>query len=213
MVISARPGRAAPSSGRGYAPSPGRPARRRWRRSGPRGDGSATTPYLRSTDGVLGLAAMTAPIPVGDEAVIAGAKRASWEPGVGFTRRTMSRTGRRPAHSGRGCRWSPPHRRRRPSSKESAPSRLGYRLGYRLDDVQALVMADGDGEAPACGRRILCYGCRSAVSAHRELPAGPSVANPPHRLPQEVGGAAGGVGAALPQPGLVAGSGGHGSSG
>ena len=34
------------------------------------------------------------PLPVGDAAVIAVlAKRASWEPGVGFTRRTMSRTG------------------------------------------------------------------------------------------------------------------------
>ena len=44
-------------------------------------------------------------------------------------------------------------------------------------------------------------GVEAAVGAHHELPAGPSVAHPPHRLPQEVGGAAGGVGPALAQPG------------
>ena len=33
------------------------------------------------------------PVPVGDEAVIAVGEEGSWEPGVGFTRRTMSRTG------------------------------------------------------------------------------------------------------------------------
>ena len=46
----------------------------------------------------------------------------------------------------------------------------------------------------------------------RELPLGPSMAHPSHRLPQEVGGAPSGVGAALAQPGHqhVAGSGGHG---
>ena len=49
---------------------------------------------------VLGVAAMISlqfqglSVPVGDEAVIAvGGEEASWEPGVGFTRRTMSRTG------------------------------------------------------------------------------------------------------------------------
>ena len=35
-------------AGQVCAPSPGRPARRRWRRSGPRGDGFSPTPYLRS---------------------------------------------------------------------------------------------------------------------------------------------------------------------
>ena len=57
---------------------------------------------LEVSDGIfdLGVAAMVGlqlqglPVPVGDEAVIAElANRASWEPGVGFTRRTMSRTG------------------------------------------------------------------------------------------------------------------------
>ena len=43
---------------------------------------------------MIGLQFQGLPIAVGDEAVIADlAKRASWEPGVGFTRRTMSRTG------------------------------------------------------------------------------------------------------------------------
>ena len=36
---------------------------------------------------------------------------------------------------------------------------------------------------------------------HGELPPGPGMAHPPHRLAQEVGGAAGGVGPALAQPG------------
>ena len=40
-------------------------------------------------------------------------------------------------------------------------------------------------------------GVEAAVGAHGELPAGPAVAHPAH-LSQEVGGAASGVGAALP---------------
>ena len=52
----------------------------------------------------------------------------------------------------------------------------------------------------------------AAVGAHRELTPGPSVAHPSHGLPQEVGGAPGRVGPALPQPGHqhFAGSGGDG---
>ena len=43
---------------------------------------------------VVGLQLQGFPVPVGDEAVIAiGGEEGSWEPGVGFTRRTMSRTG------------------------------------------------------------------------------------------------------------------------
>ena len=43
---------------------------------------------------VAGLQFQGLPVPACDEAVMAAvAKRASWEPGVGFTRRTMSRTG------------------------------------------------------------------------------------------------------------------------
>ena len=41
----------------------------------------------------------------------------------------------------------------------------------------------------------------AAVGPHRELSPGPAVANPAHRFTQEVGGAAGGVGPALAQPG------------
>ena len=53
-------------------------------------------------------------------------------------------------------------------------------------------------------------GVKAAVGPHRELPAGPSVAHPPHRFTQEVGGATSGVGPALAQPAHqhVAGSGG-----
>ena len=52
----------------------------------------------------------------------------------------------------------------------------------------------------------------AAVGPHRELPPGPTIAHPPHRLPQEVGGAPGRVGAALPETGHqhLAGAGGHG---
>ena len=76
------------------------------------------------------------------------------------------------------------------------------------------MLADGDGEAdihPAADGDH-GVGIEAAVGAHRELPAGPSVAHPPHRFTQEVGGAAGGVGAALAQPGHqhVAGAGGDG---
>ena len=43
---------------------------------------------------VIGLQLQGFSVPVGDEAVIAvGGEEGSWEPGVGFTRRTMSRTG------------------------------------------------------------------------------------------------------------------------
>ena len=43
-------------------------------------------------------------------------------------------------------------------------------------------------------------GVEAAVGPHRELPAGPSVAHPPHRFTQEVGGATSGVRPALAQP-------------
>ena len=70
---------AARSSERGCAPSPAPPARRRWRRSAPRGDGFNPTPYLRSrmafsisawrrwsASSCQGIA-----VPVGDAAVVA----------------------------------------------------------------------------------------------------------------------------------------------
>ena len=55
-------------------------------------------------------------------------------------------------------------------------------------------------------------GVEAAVGPHRELAAGSAVAHPPHRLPQEVGGAPNSVGPALTQTGHqhVAGSGGDG---
>ena len=86
---------------------------------------------------------------------------------------------------------------------------------YGLDDiVQAFVLAEGDGEADihlaADGYHAMSV--EAAVGPHRELSPSPGVAHSPHRLTQEVGGAAGGVGPALAQPGHqhVSGSGGDG---
>ena len=81
--------------------------------------------------------------------------------------------------------------------------------------MQAFVLADGDGEAdihPAADGDH-GVGIEAAVSPHGELHPGPGMAHPPHRLAQEVGGAAGGVGPALAQPGHqhVAGAGGDSS--
>ena len=55
-------------------------------------------------------------------------------------------------------------------------------------------------------------GVEAAVGPHRELSSGPTIAYSPHRLPQEVGGAAGGVGPSLAETGHqhLAGTGGHG---
>ena len=75
------------------------------------------------------------------------------------------------------------------------------------------MLADGDGEAhvqlAADGDHGV--GVEAAVGPHRELSPVPAVAHPPHRLTQEVGAAACGVGPALAQPGHqhVAGAGGH----
>ena len=76
------------------------------------------------------------------------------------------------------------------------------------------MLADGDGEADLClaadGDHAM--GVEPAVGPHRESSTGPGVSHPSHRLTQEVGGAPGGVGPALPQPGHqhVAGASGHG---
>ena len=122
------------------------------------------------------------------------------EPGVGFTRRTMSRTGAASSLVWNGGKSSRRHRRRRPSSRNGSP----VLLWYRLDQVpQAGALADGDREAdihfPAGGNDSV--GVEAAVGPHRELSPGPAVAHPPHRLTQEVGGATGGDGPAIPQPG------------
>ena len=74
------------------------------------------------------------------------------------------------------------------------------RLGYGLDEMaQAFVLADGDGVADihlaADGDDGV--GIEAAVGPHRELAPGAGVAHSSHRLAQEVGGAAGGVGPAL----------------
>ena len=119
-----------------------------------RGEMVEADAVLQVSDGILnlGVAAMVGlqfqgfPVPVGDEAVIA----------VGGEEGQLG-TGRRlhPPHdephrggvglySGRGCRWFRLRRRRRPSSRDRRP----VRLGYGLDQVpKADVLADGDGEA------------------------------------------------------------------
>ncbi len=52
---------------------------------------------------VVGLQFQGLSVPVGDEAVIAvGGEEGRWEPGVGFTRRTMSRTGAAPGSVRKG---------------------------------------------------------------------------------------------------------------
>ena len=70
----------------------------------------------------LGVTAMIglvqSPIAVGDEAVIAVGGEASRASAL--TRRTMSRTGAVPGSPWKGCRWSRPHRRRRPSSESAS---------------------------------------------------------------------------------------------
>ena len=146
----ARPDRCALSSGRCCGPSPVPPARRRWRRSGPRGDGSPHT-VLEVSDGILdlGVAAMVGlqfehlPVPVGDEAVIA----------VGGEEGQLG--------TGRGLQTpdDEPHRRGVRFTLEGSAGGLGHIggavhpvgngspgiLGYRLDEIaQALVLADGD---------------------------------------------------------------------
>ena len=72
--------------------------------------------------------------------------------------------------------------------KNPIPTPVRVPLGYGLDEVaQALVLADGDGEAdihPAAGGDD-GMGVEAAVGPHRELSPGPGVAHPPHRLTQD----------------------------
>ena len=140
------------------------------------------------------------------------AKRASWEPGVGFT----------PA-------YDELHRCGVGLTVEGSVAGLGHiggafhpvrdgrpvLLGYGLDEVaHALVLSHGDGEADV----LLSaggddgVGVAAAVGPHGEWSSGPGVTHPPHRLPQEVGRAPRRVGPTLPQPGHqhLSGSGGHG---
>ena len=64
------------------------------------------------------------------------------------------------------------------------------------------MLADGDGKADThcAADRDHAMSIEAAVGPHRELPTGPAVAHPAHRLTQEVGGAPNGVGPALAQP-------------
>ena len=77
-----------------------------------------------------------------------------------------------------------------------------------------MAQADGDGETDLHLAADLDHGVgiETAVGPHRELPLGPGIAHPAHRLPQEVVSAPGGVGPALPETGHqhLAGAGGHG---
>ena len=94
------------------------------------------------------------------------------------------------------------------------PVRLGYAL-YEIAEVPA--QTDGDGEADIRLAADLDHGVgiEAAVGPHREWSLGPSVAYSADGLPQEVGGAPGGVGPSLPQPGHqhLAGASGHGDEG
>ena len=161
---------------------------------------------LEVSDGVLdlgvapmvGLQFQGCPVPVGDEAVIAvvdeqrqlGAGRGFYppddEPHRCGVRLTLEGGVGGLGHSGGAVH---PVRNRRP-----------VRLGYRLNEIpQALVLADGDGEADihCAADRDQGVGIEAAVGPHRELPPGPAVAHPSHRLTQEVGGAPSRVGPAL----------------
>ena len=143
---------------------------------------------------MIGLQLQGLSVPVGDEAVIA--------------------VGGEEGELGTGRRLHPPdnepHRRGAGLTLEGGVGGLGniggavhpvwdgrpVRLGYGLDQVpQAFVLADGDGEAHVqlAADEYHAMGVEAAVGPHRELPAGPSVAHPPHRFTQEVGGATSGV--------------------
>ena len=185
--------------------------------------GEMIQPYaiLEVADGILGLGVAAAvglqfqrlPIPVGDEPVIAvGGEEGQLGTGRGLhppddePHRCGVRLGLEGGVGGLGHIGSAVH---------PVGNRRPARLGNRLDEiVQALVLADGDGEAdihPAADGDH-GVGIEAAVGPHRELSLGPGMAHPPHRLPQEVGGAPGGIGPALAQPGHqhVAGAGGDG---
>ena len=167
-----------------------------------RGEMVESDAVLEVSDGVLdlGVAVMVGlqfqdfPVPVGDEAVIAVAGE-------------ESKLG-----TGRGLH-SPddePHRRGVGLTLEGGIGGIGHvggtvhpvgdrrpvRLGYGLDEIpQAFVLADDDGVADIhlAADRDQGVGIEAAVGAHRELSPGPTVAHPPHRFTQEVGGAPNGV--------------------
>ena len=162
---------------------------------------------------MIGLQFQHLPVPVGDEAMIAvGGEEGQLRTGRGLhppddePHRRGVRLGLERGVGGLGHIGGAVHpvRNRRPGI-----------FGYRLHEiVQAFVLADGDGEAdihPAADGDH-GVGIEAAVGPHREVSGGSGIAHSAHRLPQEVGGAAGGIGPALPEPGHqhVAGAGGDG---
>ena len=164
---------------------------------------------LEVSDGVLdlGVAPMVGlqfqgfPLPVGDAAVIAVAG----EEGQLGTGRRLHPPDDEPHRCGVGLTLEGAVGGLGHSGGAVHP--VGYRrpvlLGYGLDKiVQALVLPDGDGVADIHLSTDLDQGMgiEAAVGPHRELSPGSAVAHPPHRLTQEVGGAASGVGPALTQP-------------
>ena len=162
---------------------------------------------------MIGLQFQGLSVPVGDEAVIA----VGGEEGQLGTGRGLHPPDDKPHRCGTGLtlKGSVGGLRHIGGAVHPVGNRRPGIFGYGLDEImQAFVLADGDGEAdihPAAGG-YHAMSVEAAVGPQGELPAGASVAHPPYRLPQEVGGAAGGVGAALAQPGHqhVAGAGGDG---
>ena len=187
----------------------------------PRGEMVEAHAVLEVPDGVLdlGVAAVVGlqfqgvPVAVSDEGVIA----------------VVGKEGQLGAWGGSHPADDEPHRRGAGLTLERSVSSLGHvgptlhpvgdgppvRLGYGLYQVaQALAQADGDGEADVRLAADLDHGVgiEAAVGPHRELSRGPGIAHPAHCLPQEMVGAPGGVGPALPETGHqhLAGAGGHG---
>ena len=168
-----RPDRCARSSGPGYGPHlDGQPGAVGGEAA--RGEMIEADAVLEVSDGILdlGVAAMVGlqfqgfPVPVGDEAVIAVAGEDSWEPGVGFTRRTMSRTG-----AASGSLEGSVH------VGAAGPSSTGVQSSSdRLNQLpETGVLADGDGEADIHLRPM---GIEAAVGPHRELSCSPQRTRP-----------------------------------
>ena len=100
---------------------------------------------------------------------------------MGFTRRTMSRTG----GVGLTLEGGVGSLGHRGGAVHPVGNRRPVLLGYRLNKIpQAFVLADGDGVADihCAADRDHGVGIEAAVGPHRELSPGPAVANPSHRL-------------------------------
>ena len=142
------------------------------------------------------------------------AKRANWEPGVGFTQLPddePTSPARRQVHSGRECRWSRPPRcggavhpvgewelvPRHPRVDRLGPMRLRRLLCWRMvwmekRTASTALAADGY-HAMSVEPAVRARSVESSV-------AGPGVAYPPHRLSAESGRRpSGGVGRSHPR--------------